>query len=652
MTLQQEEPRSQERRKARKMVNGSSTTVATLLDLPLEVLMHVLLLLPFTSVVICQGVNYYLQNLVSESAELQYYIHLGISGLADNPRCSLSIPERLRKLITRERRWEELKFKFNKNIEVPLTTRWNRRRFFGGVLSLLYPDGILREVQVPNEVTQEAKWKETCPKQTLIDVAVRAHEHDLCIFLTAERQTVHTNTVVPRTRYRVQVHLSQLSTGGPHPDAQRDIAFEMQDEFGQLRAATACAGENLVIFLRDRLGMRKPDDQVYVYEWKIGKLKMRLSAPFGSYWHPLFLTTDIFLLPNASTGELEYFKIPQNQSEPTSNRPFFILSLPQLRPGRVFRNIYCYASPSPYDESHVSKPFYADPHHAIAIFNIIIQSAVAPQNDAAVFSFFIHRSSLVGYLDMFSTSISFGDRPMPVAYDDWGPPACRWFNDSIHGYRIGWIAAVFGQKYIPSPMSTAAPLVVFNFNPIDVARALTMERDSSQAKFQDEDGQELDQECIGAELSGGGEEGATGSEGTSYLYGGRVLKTSPDLLVEGTDPLPFVSQLPAKAVIRSRDPLNDPHDCFETPVYSLLPYTVCSSREKYDFDEFFLGDESILGIRWVRIMLIRDVWRESTSSIMDDGGNLYIKTFVSPTPCPSPEAGVSSIPMKLKEICP
>ncbi|KAF9452343.1 hypothetical protein P691DRAFT_722057 [Macrolepiota fuliginosa MF-IS2] len=418
----------------------------TLFDLPPELLTRVLLYLPFTSVPNCQRVNRYLHVLISESAKLQYHIHLGISGLMDNPHCSLPVSERLGRLRARERRWEELNFDFDKIIDVPVVALWKRRRLSGGVLSLVYADGALYETQLPGEAGKEVKWKETFPKQTQIDAARRVYEHDLYVLVIVRPRIVHTNVARPRVIHEVQVHLNQLSTGGPHPNAQHIISFETHEEFGRPWSATECVGDHLVLVLRDRAEGYKPDDQVYVYEWKTGRLKMRLRAPFGSYSFPLFLTAHMFLLPNSTTGELEYWQIPQNLSEATFHQPHFILSLPRLGSDKVFGCIWCRAEPNPTNGPRdISKPFYADSHSAIVIFNIVIQSPSTPQ-DTTDFTFFVHRSSLVGYLDRFSAFISSDGRPSPVPYDSWGPSACRWFShNSINGYQMGAISAVFGE---------------------------------------------------------------------------------------------------------------------------------------------------------------------------------------------------------------
>ncbi|KAF9449349.1 hypothetical protein P691DRAFT_703326 [Macrolepiota fuliginosa MF-IS2] len=593
-----------ERRKARQMADNLESIIiktikpakATFLDLPPEVLTYILLYLPFSSVMVCQGVNRHLQALISESAEIRYYIHLGISGSLENLQCGLPVSECLDRLLARERRWEELRSDFDKIVDVPDMTQLEKRRLSGGVFSLLYADGVLREMQIPDEADQEVEWKDLHPEQVLIHTGLCVLEQDLHILITARPRTVHTHQAKPRTIHEVRIHLNQLSTGEPHPDAQRVISFDTREEFGQPWTAIECVGDNLVLVLRDRVERHKPNNQVYIYEWKTGELKMRLSAPFGSYRFPLFLITHMFLLPNVSTGELEYWKIPRRLSETTSSQPYLILSLPQLGSNRVFHSIYCRAEPNPTNgPQDASQPFYTDPYHAIAIFNVFIQSVDIPGN-LIDFTLFVHRSSLVGYLDTFSAFTSSEERPKPVPYDNWGPPACRWFNHSFEDHEIGWIAAAFGQRYVASVSSITAPLLLLNFNPINVAKVSVSQRCISETTPHNDPDQ--DDGYTGAELTSGGS-GDVGrskqkNKETSQAYGDNALEDSHPPAM-GTDP--FESHFHAKAVIRPLEPLNDPDGCFEYTVYSSLPYTMRYSRGKHTFGELLLNEENIIGLR-------------------------------------------------------
>ncbi|KAF9449342.1 hypothetical protein P691DRAFT_791217 [Macrolepiota fuliginosa MF-IS2] len=585
-----------------------------LLDLPLEILTHILLLLPFTSVVICRGVNRHLKVLISESIGLQYYIHLGVSGLVDNPCCGLAVSERLDRLLTRERCLEELNHDFDRIVSVPVVAEWERRRLSGGVFSLLHRDGTLHEVRIPNKADQEIKWREARPEQMIISSAMRVCEHDLYIFITAQPRVAHTNVAEPYTIHEVQVHLNQSSTGEPHPDAQGAIFFETREPFEEPRFAMECTGDNLLLVLRDEAGtITKPDGQVYVYEWKTGRLKMRFSAPYGSYLYPLFLTTHIFLLPNATTGELEYWRIPQHPSEPPSDKPFFILSLPRLCSGRYFDEIICSAEPSPTDGPRgAPNPFHTNPDHAIVIFAITIRH-VRIHPSSIYFALFVHRSSLMECLGKFFILNSSGQRPKSVPYEDWGPLVCRWFTEYLNDYMMERVWGTFGQRYTALAYDRNAPVVVFNFNRIDVMKVMAAEKHISGAKKWDGDGRNMDRDKAHAHAEGEGPPDKGEEQEVLNKCGGRVSSqvhetTAVRNMSRGAGPSSFELQPRARAVVRAMDPLDDPDCCFEDTVYSSLPYTIRSSKEKYRFGSLQPDEEYILGTV-VRIALF-----SSTSS--------------------------------------
>ncbi|KAF9448674.1 hypothetical protein P691DRAFT_729215 [Macrolepiota fuliginosa MF-IS2] len=568
----------------------------TFLDLPPEILRHILFHLPFTSVAICQRVNRHLHVLISQSTDLQYYVHLGISGLVDNPRNDLAVSERLSLLLARERRWDELDFDFHKVVDVTFPFKSAEATLSAGVFGGLAPEKC-RYMRIPSAATEEVKWREVRTEQTIVSVVPGFHEPDLHVLITAQPRTVYTDTAKPSTIRDVRVHLNQLSTGEPHPDVLRAIiSFETRNEFETLVATMRCAGDNMVLVLQDFGESNRPEDQVLVYDWRTGELKLSFSAPGGSYYYPLFLTTHLFLLPNTATGNLEYWRIPQSPSELTLTQPFFLLSLPRLCSGNAFHSIACLAEPNP-GPCNASMPFYTNPENAIAAFYVHIMSA-GLRNE---FRLFIHRNSLVRCLDQLSVSNSFGEPPEPVPYDQWGPPVCRWFHDDPGQY----LETMFGQKYIAPPPPTeteGAPLTLLDFNPINVAKALAAEDhlkatgsgegDWSSTQIED------DYYSEGVLLSDNAEKGSE--------YKGKVAIQSHEASGLASGPLANVMETydssgkprpRSKVVTQIMDPLNDPEGCFEHIVYSSLPYVVHSSQDKYRYYDCMLGEESIVGVR-------------------------------------------------------
>ncbi|KAF9448676.1 hypothetical protein P691DRAFT_775216 [Macrolepiota fuliginosa MF-IS2] len=202
-----------------------------------------------------------------------------MSGLVDNPRCDLPVAERLSLLLARERRWEELGFDFHKVIDVtfPLksSTVTLSAGIFGGVAMKE-----CRYMQIPSAATEKVKWEEIHTEQTIIIDVPCFYEPDLHQTLCSQPRTVYTNAAKPHTLHDVRVHLNQLSTGEPHPDVRwATISFETREEFKKPKVFMRCAGDNMVLVLQDRGKRNKPNDQVLVYEWRTGELKLSFSAP-------------------------------------------------------------------------------------------------------------------------------------------------------------------------------------------------------------------------------------------------------------------------------------------------------------------------------------------------------------------------------------
>ncbi|KAF9441393.1 hypothetical protein P691DRAFT_715188 [Macrolepiota fuliginosa MF-IS2] len=593
----------------------------TLLDLPPEILTRVLLYVPFTSLMTCKAVSHHLQVLITESVELQYYIHLSRSGLVDNPRCDLPISERLSWLLARERRWEEFDFDFDKIVEVPSRLQHNYTSLSGGYFSAITEDEESHYIRLPTAHFREIKWQAVRPEKKIISDGVWIYEQDLHILITAQKRTVHANATGPRAIYEIQVHLNQLSTGEPHPNARRaTISFDVRAEFEKPWITSECTGDNLVLVLCDLSGRIKPDDEMYIYDWKTGELKLRHGAPFRSYNCPIILTTHIFLLPNERSGELECWRIPQSPPELTHHQPFFVLSLPRLHSGNTFQSIDPRVEPNLGNRlSDASKPFYTNPHHAIVIFMVLIRSSRISLYPG--FTFFIHRSSLVEYVDKFSAFASFNHRPEPVPYDEWGPPVCRWLNVD----DTSWIATTFGQRYVAPPLEAGidgAPLTILDFNPVAVSEALAVEKQCLKARGPDDDGRNTAQnegnECTkGGSLKNNGETGpgckAKDQEMFLQVHEDNAQEIPPGPLMEkmkvcdsSCEP-ELRGKVITRAVTRAMDPLSDPNHCFENTVYSSLPYTVRSSQVKYSFDALLLDEESILGIRMTDSERIKEI---------------------------------------------
>lgn len=319
------------------------------------------------------------------------------------------------------------------------------------------------------------------------------------------------------------MYFYQLTTGSEHPDAaQHRLVVHRSEVMSRPAIGIEIVGDNLVLILSDYVNRNQPDDRLYIYEWKTGKLKMvcpysgrlilcslihrqkSLVAPHKTYSGPLFLTEDLVMLPNAKDGMLEVWKIPRKANLPSPSVPFVILQLPTLAPGRQYASISCRGEPNPVGEStkpgsHIRKRLYqANAENAVMIFNVNVEPSQNPFNIALghTYTFFVHRKSLVTAVeeaDKRRQSMTQDDTlslmgrfkasddiniPFPsaiassiaVPWQEWGPPVTRWLE--VERVSTRWITTSAGQRAILTSRPTAGGtnLLVFDFNPYHIKR--------------------------------------------------------------------------------------------------------------------------------------------------------------------------------------
>lgn len=95
----------------------------SLLSLPTEVLLKILLQLDVPTAYSCQSVNRWFHSLYQTSLELQYALECEIAGVDDNPFCQLPVPTRLEMLRARESAWSSLDPIFTKVNPIPVSLR-------------------------------------------------------------------------------------------------------------------------------------------------------------------------------------------------------------------------------------------------------------------------------------------------------------------------------------------------------------------------------------------------------------------------------------------------------------------------------------------------------------------------------------------------
>lgn len=162
-----------------------------LLDLPPELLVHILLGLPPNDIVSsAQLVNRYLHNLIQESSPLQYHIETKYAGVEDNPQSTMVAAERLDVLRRSQHAWSD--FVVGKRVNLPVRHRSSGLYDLTAGVYVLgelgdnnenYPTPALRYTNL--HVDQGNKpWARISVGRNIIDFGLAIREHDLIALVT------------------------------------------------------------------------------------------------------------------------------------------------------------------------------------------------------------------------------------------------------------------------------------------------------------------------------------------------------------------------------------------------------------------------------------------------------------------------------------
>ncbi|TFK68369.1 hypothetical protein BDN72DRAFT_841846 [Pluteus cervinus] len=334
------------------------------LDLPTELQIYILSLLPFSCLPTLKLVSHSFQDLIQNAVILEYHQACFQAGMVPNPHCPLPISERLNTLREREDAWSHLSIDFTKMMMVPRAPS-GIYDLTGGVYLLGTAERkSLMVLRLPSTQAEAnaLQWEVLDVGEPFIDIGLAVQEHDLVGVLTKTTPENSTSQVL-------YLRLIQLSTGRPHPHARHPILSVGKAQNGRAALSMEIVGDNLVLIITYYNPLFSPRDTLYVYDWKRGVLKARTHAPNMSWTGLVPLSADVFLTPNRLTGNLELWEIPpttQDSYAPASHssaspsvgvldedyRPTTVLQLPRVAHNRRIGHISCRGEPNPVGHSY------------------------------------------------------------------------------------------------------------------------------------------------------------------------------------------------------------------------------------------------------------------------------------------------------------
>lgn len=175
---------------------------ASLLDLPPELLIDILCFLPYHTLFACSGTNRLLNELVASSPRVQYHLHAHIAGIRPDSTTntsSLTLPDRLKLLKSREESWRTLHYSGTTSIPIPhnvssiydLTAgiyllgealRTEQR----GLMARIERTRAVRYVRLPSLPMDGAllEWSRIDVGEEVVDIGLNVVELDLIAILT------------------------------------------------------------------------------------------------------------------------------------------------------------------------------------------------------------------------------------------------------------------------------------------------------------------------------------------------------------------------------------------------------------------------------------------------------------------------------------
>lgn len=199
----------------------------------------------------------------------------------------------------------------------------------------------------------------------------------------------------------------------------------------------------------------------------------------------IYLTTDMFVLPNAKDITLEIWKIlTREETEALGGHaqdPLLVLELPSILPDMQILHVACRCDPNPTfgfgQDTQI--PFTPSPDSAIALFEISVGNQAM---FGGTFALFVPRdallrvvaSELAAKAKATESSSLWGDLqaiiPTALIWQDWGPAISHIFPSTPRNSR--WLTTTSGQRFTLSiPYGRHSNrLVVLDFNPLTVAR--------------------------------------------------------------------------------------------------------------------------------------------------------------------------------------
>ncbi|KAF9015535.1 hypothetical protein BDQ17DRAFT_1395802 [Cyathus striatus] len=461
--------------------------------LPTEILLKILEKLDFFSLIVCKCVCHLLQNIIENTANLQYIIELAVSGSEDGESSNnnLSIAERLQLLKKYQNAWDTELWHDEIKISMQRGGLWE---LYGNILAQNSTRGDLSFVQLPSKLRsikqQQWVYSQETFKFNIRDFTVDASQDLIALIETPDTHIQNDHSVL-------QIHLRTLSTGATHPLAPTCgiVCHTLENSSRQASYSILISRDHIGILINGNLNC---ENELVILCWKSGELKLNIVGNKVRCF--VFMSSTQILASVLETSDEGYILEPtlhiidfERESKEVRRigdvENKFVFRYPELDIDAIVHDMSLRSDPAPLwtSGSKLGVPFQIARNNRIYVTSFWVEVSERMQ----LFVHFVPHDTLQACID----NILSGEMNDAVDWEHWGPESTRMVKSPSYHSRV-YVCYVNGSRYVlpqstayrgvkpNSPVQWKCSILLYDFNQLAFRRALL---DTQQKKEKGKD---------------------------------------------------------------------------------------------------------------------------------------------------------------------
>ncbi|TRM66807.1 hypothetical protein BD626DRAFT_396692 [Schizophyllum amplum] len=319
-----------------------------LLDLPVELLIRIMSSMDPHSVAMMARVHRQF-TAIAQVPFMAKKRALEMAGMRDNSDGTISAEELSEQLEATEKAWRNFAPVCTVTRSVPPGTSGLYELSGGYIFFGKAGRRSLFHMPLPTPEHQGPEWSLIQVDEHIVDFALALYEHGLLVAVTSRPE----RNGMTSSRDILEIQFIDFPSGNAHPLAKQNRLFLCKTPRSNCHPLLGIeiVGDTMAVATHYSRYLEGdyPPSTLSFWDWKQGKLKMTLDAARFSYTTFIFLTQDLLLVPNATNGTFEYWRISTTDARRPA--PAAVLRLPPLKPRMEILDLACRAEPNPRADS-------------------------------------------------------------------------------------------------------------------------------------------------------------------------------------------------------------------------------------------------------------------------------------------------------------